>query len=129
MARRAVISDIHGNLVAFEAVLADIARQRIDDIVCLGDICGYGPQPIECIQKVREVAAWCLLGNHDEALFVEPRDFGANAKKSIEWQRTILEPGPNATPADKDRWEWIRSLSPQRKEKDTVYVHASPKDP
>lgn len=129
MARRAVISDIHGNLVAFEAVLADIRRQNVDDIVCLGDICGYGPQPIECIKLVRENTAWCLLGNHDEALFVEPRDFGANAKKSIEWQRTLLEPGPNATAEDKDRWAWLKTLSPLRKEKDTEYVHASPKDP
>jgi predicted phosphodiesterase len=129
MARRAVISDIHGNLVAFEAVLNHIRAQGVDEIVCLGDICGYGPQPIECIEKVRSVAAWCLLGNHDEALFKEPIDFGANAKKSIEWQRTILEPGPNSSAADRDRWEWLRSLKPLHTEKDVIFVHASARDP
>lgn len=129
MARRAVISDIHGNLVAFEAVLADIRRQKVDDIVCLGDICGYGPQPIECIKLVRENTSWCLLGNHDEALFIEPRDFGANAKKSIEWQRTILEPGPNASADDKDRWNWLKTLTPLHKDLNIEYVHASPRDP
>jgi predicted phosphodiesterase len=129
MARRAVISDIHGNLVALEAVLADIKRQNVDDIVNLGDVCGYGPQPIECIKLVREHCKWTLLGNHDEALFVEPKDFGANAKQSIEWQRTILEPGPNSTPEDRERWEWLKSLKPIVKEKDIEYVHASPRDP
>jgi len=129
MARRAVISDIHSNLVALEAVLADIRRQNVDDIVCLGDICGYGPQPIECIKLVRENVKWCLLGNHDEALFIEPRDFGANAKKSIEWQRTLLEPGPNATAEDKERWSWLKTLTPLHKDLNIEFVHASPRDP
>src|ERR1019366_3178712 len=92
MIRRAIISDIHANLPALEAVLADIATQHVDEIVCLGDICGYGPQPVECIQRVRAVARWILLGNHDEAVYKEPADFSPNAHAAVVWQRTVLDP-------------------------------------
>jgi len=51
--RQALISDIHANLVALQAVLADIAGQQADQIVCLGDVCGYGPDPIECVDLIR----------------------------------------------------------------------------
>jgi len=129
MSRRALISDIHGNLVALEAVLADIATQKVDEIVCLGDICGYGPQPIECIKLVREHCAWTLRGNHDEAIFIEPHDFGKNALAAIHWQRTILQPRPDSPPADAERWNWLKGLPAERKEKDIVFVHASPRDP
>lgn len=129
MLRRAVISDIHGNLVALEAVLADIKAQNVSEIVCLGDICGYGPQPIECIKRVRETCAWTLRGNHDEALFVDPTDFGRNALASILWQRKILEPKPDSPPDVTERWNWLKSLPPEKKEKDVVFVHASPRDP
>src|SRR6478672_6645275 len=98
MLRRAVISDIHGNLVALEAVLADIKTQNVSEIICLGDICGYGPEPVECIKRVREVCKWSLRGNHDEALFFEHADMGRNALASILWQRKILEPKPDSPP-------------------------------
>ena len=129
MSRRAIISDVHSDLVALEAVLADIQAQKVDSIVCLGDICGYGPQPIECIDRVRATAAWTLRGNHDEALFGEPRDFGTNARLSIEWQRRLLQPSENSSEAERGRWEWMKSLPPCRAEKDVLFVHASPRDP
>ena len=129
MSRRAIISDVHGNLVALEAVLADIKTQNVSEIVCLGDICGYGPQPIECVKLVRQNCAWSLRGNHDEALFVDPTDFGKNALTSILWQRKLLEPKTTSTPEDLERWEWLKSLPPERKEKDVAFVHASPRDP
>jgi predicted phosphodiesterase len=129
MPRRAIISDVHSNLPALEAVLADIEAQKVDGIVCLGDICGYGPEPVECINLVREKAMWTLKGNHDEALFHEPKDFGPNARAAIEWQRTILQPKDDS-PADvKERWEWLKNLPPSRLEKNVLFVHASPRDP
>ena len=129
MARRAIISDIHGNLVAFEAVLADIQTRNVSEILCLGDVAGYGPQPIECIKRVRATCAWSLRGNHDEALFVDPTDFGKNALASILWQRTILEPKPGSPPEVAERWNWLRNLQPEIKEKDVAFVHASPREP
>jgi predicted phosphodiesterase len=66
--RRALISDIHGNLEALEAVLTDIAGHRINEIFCLGDLVGYGPNPCECIDLVMANCRVTLLGNHDQAV-------------------------------------------------------------
>ena len=65
--RRALISDIHGNVEALEAVLADIKAQRINEIFCFGDIVGYGPNPRTCIDRVIKTCRVTLLGNHDQA--------------------------------------------------------------
>jgi predicted phosphodiesterase len=129
MIRRAIISDIHANLPALEAVLADIATQHVDELVCLGDICGYGPQPIECIQRMRGMAKWILLGNHDEAIYKEPIDFSPNARVAVVWQRTLLDPRAVPGPESEERWTWLQSLQPQRREQNVLYVHASPRDP
>ena len=66
--RRALISDIHGNLEALDAVLTDIAGQRIKEIFCLGDLVAYGPNPCECIDRVMANCRVTLLGNHDQAV-------------------------------------------------------------
>ncbi|QBD77903.1 metallophosphoesterase [Ktedonosporobacter rubrisoli] len=70
--RIALISDIHGNLVALEAVLADIARERVEQIVCLGDVAGTGPQPREVIEKLRALQIPIVMGNVD-AWLIEPQ--------------------------------------------------------
>ena len=131
MRRRAIISDIHGNLPALEAVLADIATQKVDEIVCLGDVCGYGPQPLECIALLREKCVWMLLGNHDEAIFKEPLGFSSNAYDAIKWQRKLLDPAHGApdTAEVRERLEWLKNLTPGRKEGAVTYVHAAPRDP
>ena len=64
MTRRAIISDIHGNLEALTSVLEDIERENVDEIFCLGDVIGYGPNPRECIDQCRSFNM-TLLGNHD----------------------------------------------------------------
>ena len=75
MPRIALISDIHGNIDALNAVLADIERQEIDEILCLGDIVGYGAAPAECLGLVRERCELTLMGNHDEYLVKDPDSF------------------------------------------------------
>jgi diadenosine tetraphosphatase ApaH/serine/threonine PP2A family protein phosphatase len=83
----AVISDIHGNAEALKSVLADIERRGIERIVCLGDIVGYGPEPLACVDLVRERCAWCLMGNHDFAVLYEPTNFNEQAESSAFWTR------------------------------------------
>jgi predicted phosphodiesterase len=71
--RTALIADIHGNLVALDAVLSDIERRRVDRVVCLGDVAATGPQPCEAIDRIAEIGCDVVMGNTDEWL-IEPRD-------------------------------------------------------
>ena len=63
--RIALVSDIHGNLVSFEAVLAGVERKQVDQIVCLGDVPMFGPQPSQVMARLRDVGSLCVIGNHD----------------------------------------------------------------
>ena len=85
--RRALISDIHGNWEAFQAVLADIEQQDVAQIFCLGDIIGYGPNPQECLDKVIEISHLTILGNHDQAVLFDPDGFNPVALQAIFWTR------------------------------------------
>ena len=92
----AIISDIHGNLDALQIVLADIEQRGIEQIYCLGDIIGYGPNPCECLDLVIEKCAWSLMGNHDFAVLYEPTAFNASAEASAFWTRRQFESEQNA---------------------------------
>lgn len=94
MARIAVLSDIHGNLPALEAVLAEIARLGIRDIVCLGDVIGYGAQPERCLELLAGRCMIFVRGNHEDALFDPSIAAGFNpiARHAIEWTRRRLRP-------------------------------------
>lgn len=83
----AVISDIHGNAEALKQVLADIDARGIDRIICLGDIVGYGPDPLECVDIVRRRCQWSLMGNHDFGVLYEPTNFNSMAEASAFWSR------------------------------------------
>ena len=71
--RVALISDIHGNALALELVLADIRREAVDLTVCLGDVATLGPKPRECLEMVRSEGIRSIMGNHDEFLLDQPR--------------------------------------------------------
>ena len=86
---QAIISDIHGNLEALEAVLKDIKTKNIQDIICLGDVIGYGPNPRECL-KIAQQFKFCLRGNHEEAVLYLGIDFHDGAVKAINWTKEIL---------------------------------------
>lgn len=92
--RCAIISDIHGNIQALDAVLEAIQGLDVDQLYCLGDIVGYGAKPGECIQRVREKCHVVLLGNHDAAAVGKtPADyFNPVARSAIEWTIKVLSP-------------------------------------
>jgi predicted phosphodiesterase len=94
MTRFAIISDIHGNYAALESVLRRIDRLRVDEIICLGDVVGYGPRPDACLNTVMRRCAHVVQGNHDEAV-LDPaidRGFNENARAAIRWTRSTLGP-------------------------------------
>lgn len=128
---RAVISDIHGNLEALKAVLTDIEYQGIKEIVCLGDIVGYGPDPIECIELTQKRCQTVLFGNHDMAVLSQPFGFNKYARQAIEWTRKQLKPGLLSLPATRARWEYLKTRPMRYEEEDgnLLFVHASPRDP
>lgn len=125
---RALISDIHGNLEALEAVLADIASKNVDEIYCLGDVVGYGPNPCECIDRVMDLDM-CLLGNHDQAALFDPEGFNAGAERAIFWTRSVLE--RSSGPSAERRWEYLGELNRRHVSEDgkTMYVHGSARNP
>jgi diadenosine tetraphosphatase ApaH/serine/threonine PP2A family protein phosphatase len=120
--RIAVISDIHGNWHAFEAVLADAAEEGVDETWCLGDIVGYGPQPNRCVEEARANSDVCLLGNHDLAALgdVDLATFSHDAATSARWTIDVLEP---------ESLEYLRSLQPKGEREGVEFFHASPRDP
>jgi predicted phosphodiesterase len=125
---RALISDIHGNLEALQAVLADIESRGIKEVYCLGDVVGYGPNPAECIDLVMDLEM-CLLGNHDQAALFDPEGFNAGAERAIFWTRSVLERGTG--PRAERRWDFLGELS--RRHRDdasrSIYVHGSARNP
>ena len=83
----AVISDVHGNLTALTAVLDDIDRRGVAQIVCLGDVVGYGPEPAKCLDLVLDRCQVTLMGNHDFAVLYEPSNFNIGAEMACYWTR------------------------------------------
>jgi predicted phosphodiesterase len=94
MSRFAVISDIHGNLHALESVLGEIHRMGLPEVICLGDIVGYGPFPDRCIDLVVKCCAHIVRGNHDDAVINPEQEiyFNGPAREAILWTRSVLGP-------------------------------------
>ncbi len=124
----AIISDIHGNLEALTTVLADIERRGISEIVCLGDVIGYGPNPLECIDLVQEKCRACLMGNHDHAVLYEPSNFNTAAESAAYWTRLQLERAADSEARNR-RWGFLGKLPVRIQEDGILYVHASPRRP
>ena len=124
----ALISDIHANLEALQAVLADIKRREISSILCLGDVVGYGPNPKECIDLVRETCRGCLMGNHDHAAFYEPCNFNLPAERACYWTRRLFETEPEVELRNA-RWQFLGELPVRIQENEVLYVHGSPRRP
>jgi diadenosine tetraphosphatase ApaH/serine/threonine PP2A family protein phosphatase len=120
--RVAVISDIHGNLHALEAVLAAIEGDAPDQVWCLGDLVGYGPKPNECCLLVEARATVCLSGNHDLGVLgtIDLAEFSGEAGAAATWTRGVL--------SDKSRG-YLDPLEPAGKAADVALFHASARDP
>ena len=120
--RLAIISDIHGNLPALEAVLSAIEETAPDELWCLGDVVGYGAQPDECARLVSERCALSLVGNHDLAVLGEipVGAFSPSAAEAVTWTER------NAAP---ETLEYLRGLRPADEGREVALYHASPRDP
>lgn len=120
--RYAVFSDVHGNLEALETILADAARHRPEAYVCLGDVVGYGPDPNECVARVRALGGDVIAGNHDRAAVgsADLELFSPLARTAIEWTMRVL--------SDETR-SFLVSLPLRLETPAFLAVHGSPRDP
>ena len=120
--RVAVLSDVHSNQPALEAVLAATEEAGIERVWCLGDVVGYGAQPDPCAELIRERCEICLAGNHDLATLdaLDISSFSETASTAVEWTKE------NASPAT---LEFLRGLEPAASLHGIGLFHASPRDP
>jgi predicted phosphodiesterase len=120
--RVAVVSDIHGNRQAYEAVLDQIAASDCSELWCLGDLVGYGADPDACVDLAREHAAVCLAGNHDLGVTgaIPLEQFSRGAALAATWTQETIAPATR---------EYLEVLEPQRLDEAVGLYHASPRDP
>lgn len=117
--RIAILSDIHANREAFDAVLEAVQNLAPDQLVLLGDLVGYGPDPVYVVEKAADLArsgAFCIMGNHDEAAALGRNDMTENARVSIEWTRKQL---------GREHLDFLARLPLSLRSEDRLYVHAS----
>jgi predicted phosphodiesterase len=120
--RIALLSDVHGNLPAFETVLADVDATGVDQIWCLGDLVGYGAQPDACVELARRRCDLCLAGNHDLVVTgdIDISDFSSSAAAAAQWTRETI---------GWDALSYLRMLRPTEPGREIGLYHASPRDP
>jgi predicted phosphodiesterase len=120
--RVAVISDIHANYHALEAVLAEVTAVKPDEIWCLGDTVGYGPEPNRCARLVAENATLCLAGNHDLAVLgtLSVSDFNGEAAAAVRWTQSVLDDVART---------FLTPLEPSAGRNGAALFHGSPIDP
>lgn len=120
--RYAIISDIHGNAEALQAVIADIESRSVDTVICLGDVVGYYPDPETCIELVRSRAEQCVAGNHDYAAIgrIDTRNFTYYAFIAMEWTKEHVSTAGR---------EFLEGLDLSVARDDIFFTHSSPSSP
>jgi predicted phosphodiesterase len=120
--KHAILSDVHANLEALDAVLADVRARGADDLVCLGDFVGYGASPNECVERLRPAIQAAVLGNHDQAAFDETwlDSFNPEAAAAARWTARAL---------GREHLDYLRALPFSVAWRGARLVHGSPADP
>jgi diadenosine tetraphosphatase ApaH/serine/threonine PP2A family protein phosphatase len=122
--RYAILSDVHSNIEALEAVLRNVDKRKVKDVLFLGDAVGYGPNPNECIELLIARCKILLAGNHDWGVlgFTDINYFNEYARAAIEWTKQMITEGNRKT---------LRSLSVKKEsnKEGMTLVHSTPKEP
>lgn len=118
----AIISDIHSNLTALQNVIDYLKAEKIDKIICLGDVVGYGPKPNECVELIKEHCEVCLMGNHDHAVLglTDIEYFNQYARDSVIWTQKHISP---------ENKKFLKSLPFTHEVDEILFVHSTPIHP
>lgn len=125
----AIVSDIHSNFEALSTVHAHLEEQGVTEIICLGDVVGYGPNPLECLAHAIEHFRVTLTGNHEWAILNEPLGFHRIAREAIRWHQEVLAPKWYSSKAARNAWDFLHSLPLAYRRGKMLFVHASPSNP
>ena len=119
--RYGIFSDTHANLGALEAVLREFDRENVDELVCIGDTVGYGPQPEECCEKIRKLTRHTILGNHDAAVSgrMDYSYYYDAAREALDLHSSLVS---------SESMEWLKSLPYSAQDAGTHFCHGSPLD-
>jgi predicted phosphodiesterase len=120
--RVAILADVHGNLEALESVLIAIHREGAERVMVLGDLVGYGPDPVACIYRIREAQSLCVLGNHDQALVDSSyvHELNSMARDTLLRSRDMM---------GAEELAYLRTFAFRHMEGDAVFAHANPIEP
>jgi predicted phosphodiesterase len=124
----AILSDIHGNLEALQAVLTDVEGFGAEAIYCLGDVVGYGPNPVECIDLAMRFRM-TVLGNHDHGALFDPMGFSPMAERAIFWTREQLENADRGRERREERWQFLAERPLTHRDEHGLFVHGSARNP
>jgi diadenosine tetraphosphatase ApaH/serine/threonine PP2A family protein phosphatase len=124
----ALISDIHSNIEALEAVFRRVDELGVRDVMCLGDIVGYGADPEPCVRAVMARCRWTIMGNHDWGLFHSLEEFNPLAREALLYTRKRLRPSL-WHPRRKAMWDFLHDLPERHEEHGFLFVHGSPRHP
>jgi predicted phosphodiesterase len=127
--RTAIVSDVHSNIEALEAVLDDIHEHECEEIVCLGDLLGYGPSPRQVLKIAMDLFEFTLLGNHEEGILYQPVGFNWKAEASAWWTKDQLKSPHYPAHENRKYWTYLEQMPRFATHGDVLYVHASPIDP
>lgn len=126
----AIFSDIHANHEALLHCLDDLTSYDVQRILCLGDIIGYGPDPIKTLDLARQTFDFSLKGNHEHAVLFEPSDaFNDAAAAAVNWTRDQIREEDLDRDGDNTLWSYLADLREWRQEEDQLFVHATPNEP
>ena len=124
----AILSDLHSNLEATTAVLDRCLSLGVKEFLCLGDVIGYGPDPLPVARIAMKEFSVCLMGNHEEALVTAKHRFNPHAAKAIDWTRKLFQDEAKQAPAS-DALGWFRERKPFVLKHEMLMVHGSIYDP
>lgn len=124
----AIVSDIHSNLEALESVFSRIDALGVREVVCLGDVVGYGADPLPVTRLVMQRCKWTILGNHDWGLFHDLDDFNPLAREALYLSRRRMKPSW-VLPGRRAAYEFLRRLPERMQDHGCLFFHGSPRDP